>query len=98
LISLTAKDDSVSFAVRAVPRASRSGVAGEQDGALKVRLAAPPVDGEANAELIRVLADFFNVSRNKVSVIAGHSSKNKIIRIHGISIEACEKALNQQGA
>jgi uncharacterized protein (TIGR00251 family) len=98
LISLTAKDDSVSFAVRAVPRASRSGVAGEQDGALKVRLAAPPVDGEANAELIRVLADFFNVSCAKVSVIAGHSSKNKIIRIHGISIEACEKALNQQGA
>jgi uncharacterized protein (TIGR00251 family) len=98
LISLTAKDDSVSFAVRAVPRASRSGVAGEQDGALKVRLAAPPVDGEANAELIRVLADFFNVSRSKVSVIAGHSSKNKIVRIHGISIEACEKVLNQQRA
>lgn len=92
-MGFSTKDGGVSFAVKAVPRASRSGVVGEQDGALKVRLAAPPVDGEANAELIRVLADFFNVSRSQVSVVAGHSSKNKIVRISGITVEALQKRL-----
>jgi hypothetical protein len=93
LIKLTAKDDGVSFAARVQPRASKSGVAGELDGALKIRLAAPPVDGEANEELVRLLAKLFDVSRRQITLVSGQTSRNKLVRINGISIEECEKVL-----
>lgn len=69
--------------VRVVPRASQSEIVGEYDGALKIRLAAPPVDGAANAELIKVLAKFFEVPRNAVEILSGETSKTKQIRIFG---------------
>jgi hypothetical protein len=93
LIKLTAKDGGISFAVRVQPRASKSGVAGELDGALKIRLAAPPVDGEANEELIRLLAKLFNVPRQQVTLASGQTSKNKLVRVSGISIEEGRKVL-----
>jgi uncharacterized protein (TIGR00251 family) len=93
VIKLTAREDGVAFAVRVQPRASRSEVAGELDGALKVRLAAPPVEGEANDELIRLLARLFGLPRSQVTLAAGHTSKNKVVRVYGLSLEACERAL-----
>lgn len=85
MISFTAADGSVTFSVRVQPRASRSEIIGELDGALKLRLAAPPVDGEANAELIRFLAKLFGVTRRQVSILSGQTSKNKLVRIEGIA-------------
>jgi len=79
--------------VRVQPRASKSGVAGEIDGALKVRLAAPPVDGAANEELIRLLAKLFNVPRQQITLVSGQTSKNKLVRVSGISIEEGAKVL-----
>ncbi|MGH9831671.1 MAG: DUF167 domain-containing protein [Blastocatellia bacterium] len=93
MIKLTAKDDGISFAVRVQPRASKSGVVGELDGALKVRLAAPPVDGEANEELIRLLATLFAVPRQQITLISGQTSKNKLVRVGGVSIAEGEKVL-----
>lgn len=93
MIKLTAKDEWVSFAVRVQPRAARSQVAGEIDGALKLRLAAPPVDGAANEELIRLIAKLFDTPRSRVALIAGQSSKNKLVRVSGISAEEAEKVL-----
>ncbi|MCI0525644.1 MAG: DUF167 domain-containing protein [Acidobacteria bacterium] len=93
MIKLTAKDDGISFAVRVQPRSSKSGVAGELDGALKIRLAAPPVDGEANEELIRLLAKLFGVPRQQITLISGQTSKNKLVRVSGISIEEGAKVL-----
>lgn len=94
MIKLSAKDGGVSFAVRVQPRASKSEVAGELDGALKVRLAAPPVDGEANEELIRFLARLFDTPRRQIAIISGQTSKNKLVRISGISVEEVEKAFS----
>jgi uncharacterized protein len=71
----------VTFSVRVVPRASRSEVVGFHDGALKIRIAAPPVEGAANQELLKFLARRFAAPRASVTLIAGASSKNKIIRI-----------------
>ena len=93
MIKLTTKDGGVIFAVRVQPRASKSGVAGELDGALKIRLAAPPVDGEANEELIRVLAKLFNAPRQQVALLSGLTSKNKLVRVSGISAEEVERVL-----
>ena len=56
MIQFTAKGDSIIFKVRVVPRASKSEIIGEHAGALKVRIASPPVDGSANEELIKLLA------------------------------------------
>jgi uncharacterized protein (TIGR00251 family) len=81
LIRYTEKDDSVIFTVRVVVRASQSEIAGEMDGALKVRLAAPPVDGAANLELIKLLAKIFGAARSEVEILSGETSKTKQIRI-----------------
>lgn len=83
--------DGVSFHVHAAPRASKTKVVGVHDSALKVRLAAPPVDGEANAELVACLAKFFGVSKSAVTITGGHGSKRKKVRIDGLSAEDVEK-------
>lgn len=84
-IVLAEKDDAVTFDVRVVPRASKSEIVGEHDGALKVRITAPPVEGAANAELIRLLAKSFGVPRSNVSIVGGESSKKKRIKIENLS-------------
>lgn len=77
--------------VHVVPRASRSEVIGEHDGSLRVRIAAPPVDGAANEELIRLLAKTFAVARSAVSIIGGHNSRAKRVRIDGVASEELTK-------
>lgn len=69
--------------VRVVPRASRSEVVGVTDGVLKVRIAAPPVDGAANAELIKVLAKSFAVAKSNVRLISGETARTKKLRVLG---------------
>lgn len=76
---------SITFSVRVIPRASQSEIVGEHDGSLKIRLAAPPVDGAANAELVKLLARKFNVSKSDVAVISGETSKKKRIKIRNLS-------------
>jgi uncharacterized protein len=75
----------VIFDVRVVPRASRTEIVGFHDGALKIRIASPPVDGAANAELIKLLAKKFAVAKSDVSIVAGETSKNKRIKINNLS-------------
>jgi uncharacterized protein len=84
---------SLTFAVRVVARASHSSIAGAHDGALRVRIAAPPVDGAANRELIKVLAKAFKLPQSAVEIIAGANSKNKTIRIHGADARTLEQLI-----
>ena len=74
---------SLVFAVRVVPRASRTAVAGVYDGALKVRVAAPPVEGAANEELRRFLAKRLGISAGSVEIVGGHTSKTKVVKASG---------------
>jgi len=85
VIQFTEKAGSLIFNVRVVPRASQSAIVGEHDGALKVKIKSPPVDGAANAELIRVLAKRFNVSKSAVEITGGQTSKRKQVRVSGIN-------------
>ena len=71
------------FRVRVAPRASKTAAAGSHDGALKVRVAAPPVEGAANEELRRFLARAFGVSRDDVEITSGLASKTKTVRVRG---------------
>ena len=83
MISYTNQNGTLTFKVLVSPRASRSEIVGEHDGALRVRIAAAPVEGEANEELARVLAKTFGVPRASVEIVTGHSSKRKTISIAG---------------
>ena len=74
-------DRGLTFAVRVVTRASRSEITGEHNGALRVRITAPPVEGAANRELIKFLSKSFRVPQSAVTIISGSSSRNKIVRI-----------------
>lgn len=81
--------------VRIQPRASKNGIVLREDGGLKIRLTAPPVDGAANEALVRFLADTFGVARSQVEIVSGHTSKNKIVRIEGISRGQAEETLSK---
>lgn len=90
MLRVNEKDDSVTFQVRVVPRASRSEIVGEHDGALRIRLAAPPVDGAANEELVLLLARALGLSRGAIEITRGHSSKLKTVKVAGIQAAALE--------
>ena len=85
------KDGVVSFQVRVVPRASRSEIAGEHDGALRVRVTAPPVDGAANEELVRLLARELKVRASAIEIVSGHTSRTKGILVRGANSLALQK-------
>ena len=70
--------------VRVQPRAKRSEIAGEREGALVIRVAAPPVDGKANAALCAFLAERLGVPKSAVSVVRGQSSRDKLVRVEGL--------------
>lgn len=67
--------------VKVSPRSSRNEVTRMAEGEYKVKLTAPPVDGEANAMLIKVLAEYFDVPKSSISIIGGKSAKTKIVEI-----------------
>jgi hypothetical protein len=73
----------VNFAVRVSPRASRDAIEGEHNGALKVRLTAPPVDDKANEALCRLLAARLNVPVSAVRIVAGEKNRNKRVAVAG---------------
>jgi uncharacterized protein (TIGR00251 family) len=81
------------FTVRVVPRASRSRIAGEHEGALRVRVAAPPVEGAANEELVRTLAKELKVPLRAVEIMSGHASRLKQVRVSGASGSALENLI-----
>jgi uncharacterized protein (TIGR00251 family) len=85
------RDDGLTFFVKVVPRASKSGVAGVQAGALRVRVAAPPVDGAANAELVKTLAKAFGVPPRDVEIVSGHTAKLKRVRVKGVTAKVLER-------
>jgi uncharacterized protein (TIGR00251 family) len=83
VIEHSSTDGKFKFRVQVVPRASRSEIVGEHDGMLRVRIAAPPVEGAANQELIKVLAKRFGVSKSKVEIVSGQSGRVKQVTISG---------------
>ena len=73
--------EAIQLTLHVQPGAKRTEVAGTHGDALRIRLAAPPVDGKANAELLRFLADAFGVPLRDVTLVRGDSSRRKVVRI-----------------
>jgi len=82
-IQVTQLGTAVTFHVRVQPRASRDAVGGEWDGALRVRLTAPPLDGRANDALCRLLAAELNVPPRAVKILSGERSRTKRVEVTG---------------
>ncbi|MSO45153.1 MAG: DUF167 domain-containing protein [Acidobacteria bacterium] len=70
--------------IRVIPRASPSGVAGTRDGAVLVRLNAPPVEGAANAELVHLIAKALGVPKRAVTILSGERNRTKRVQVAGI--------------
>ncbi|HEU4584712.1 MAG TPA: DUF167 domain-containing protein [Gemmatimonadaceae bacterium] len=95
VLDVRERGESVRFAVRVQPRAARSVVAGVREGALLVRVAAPPVDGAANEELVRQLAGWLGVARRDVSIVGGAASRSKLVDVRGVSVEAVRSLVTE---
>lgn len=85
------------FAINVHPRAKKDAITGELGNALKVALTAPPLDGRANEACIEFFAEVLNVPRASVSITAGQSSRNKVIRVAGLAAEETRKRLQAAG-
>jgi uncharacterized protein (TIGR00251 family) len=85
VIPLHEGPDGVSLAVRVQPRARRNAIVGELGDALKIALTAPPVDGRANEACIEFFAELLSVPRSSVTIASGQTSRNKVVRVTGIS-------------
>jgi uncharacterized protein (TIGR00251 family) len=81
------------FTVHVQPRAARTQVAGMHDGCVKIRLAAPPVEGAANAELIAFVASKLDVPKSRVHLVAGDTSRRKTLAVDGIDAAAAVAGL-----
>ena len=83
-LTIVEGDDGVTFSVRVSPRAKKTALLGVHDGALKLSLTAPPVDGVANAALIEFLAKALAVPRSAVQIQSGHTARLKRVRVLGV--------------
>ena len=75
------RDGCIILNVRVVPRASRDGIQGLMGDALKIRIQAPPVEGKANAYLVKFLSKQWNVPRRDIEILSGETGRNKRLRI-----------------
>jgi uncharacterized protein len=83
----------VTFAVKVQPRAKRNAITGELGNALKLALTAPPFDGRANEACIDFFANLLDVPRPSVTIASGETSRNKVIRVAGLSADEVVKRL-----
>ncbi len=83
-LHITRHKEGIQFSAAIVPRASKNEITGEMNGALKIRLTSPPVEGAANKACIKFLAKRLGVSVSRVDIVGGLTSKNKIIRVEGM--------------
>ncbi len=81
------------FSIKVHPRAKKDAIAGEIGEALKVALTAPPVEGKANEACIRFFAELLSVPRSSVTIAAGETSRNKVIRVNGLTAAQVEERL-----
>jgi len=97
MLNIQKSDEGLRIEVKVQPRSSRNQISGVQDGVLKVKLTAPPVEGEANQALINFLARLLKVPRKNIVLIRGETARNKLIEIRGLSKEELQQALGLLG-
>jgi len=97
MLTMRAVDGGVELAVRAQPKASRNKVVGEHGDALKVAVTAAPTGGKANKAIEKVVAAALGVRTSVVDVVAGHASRDKSVRVLGLTVAEARKRLAAAG-
>ena len=95
MISIKDTPAGATFAVKLHPRAKRNAITGTLGDALKLSLTAPPVEGRANDACIEFFADLLKLPRSSITIAAGQSSRNKVIRVAGLSAAEVEARLRR---
>jgi uncharacterized protein (TIGR00251 family) len=93
VIAIQESANGVTFAVKVHPRAKKNAITGELDGALKISLTTPPAEGRANHACIEFLAKLLKVPRSSVTIASGQTSRNKVVRVAGLSGEEVSKRI-----
>src|SRR5690349_11196515 len=94
--AVRATPEGVSIRVHVAPRASRNKVLGVHDGALKVALTAPPVEGAANKALVEFMAKMLGVPKSAVSIVSGETSRHKVVEVMGTTAEEITRRLGSK--
>jgi uncharacterized protein (TIGR00251 family) len=92
-IELTEQPNGISLAVKVVPGSSRTRIAGEYDGGLKINVSQPPQDGAANAAMLKLLAKTLGIPAENVQIIGGHASARKHVLIRGLTAQIIRQRL-----
>jgi hypothetical protein len=87
------QSDGVSLAIKLQPRASANEIGEPLGNELRIKVTAPPVDAAANEALIRLLADRLDCPRGRIELLRGHTSRHKVVKLHGLAAEAILKRL-----
>jgi uncharacterized protein (TIGR00251 family) len=93
MIPIKDSNPGATFAVRVHPRAMKNAITGEVGDALKLSLTTPPIEGRANEACVEFFAKFLKVPRSSVTIASGQSSRNKVIRVVGLSREEVRRRL-----
>ena len=83
----------VTFAIKVQPRARKNAITGELGDALKLALTAPPVDGRANEACVEFVANLLDVPRSSVTIASGETSRNKVIRVAGMTADEVRRRI-----
>ena len=92
-LALAASPDGVTIPVRVAPRAGRTALDGVVEGALRVRLAAPPVEGAANRALVEFLANLLGVPKRDVALVRGERGRQKLVQVRGLDADQVRQRL-----
>jgi uncharacterized protein (TIGR00251 family) len=93
MVAIQNSSSGATFAIKVHPRAKKNAITGEVGNVLKIALTAPPVDGKANEACIEFFAKLLKVPRSSVTIASGQTSRNKVIRVAGLSAEEIKKRL-----
>jgi uncharacterized protein len=93
MVGIKETPEGVILQIHVVPRSGKSEIAGVHGDALKLKIAAPPVEGQANAECIRFLSDILGIKKKQVRILSGHKSKKKTVAIEGVGRKDIEAVI-----
>jgi uncharacterized protein len=95
MFAIREDDGCVTFAVKIHPRAKKNAISGELGEALKLSLTAPPLEGRANLACIEFLAKLLKLPRSSVTIASGHTNRNKVIRVAGVTGQYVRERLHR---
>jgi uncharacterized protein (TIGR00251 family) len=96
-ILVSSHPEGATVALRVQPKAKRAAILGEQAGALKIAVTAPPEDGKANAAVVELFRSRFKLSRSQLELVSGHTNRNKVLLVRGVTPQQLTALLEGEG-